>query len=194
MEPPLIGDVFITKFPPMFKIAVPYRPTVECIDAVGTLNVKLPTILVVDPVDKTKLLAPLDGFGKVTAPKVRFAVLLFVTVLVEATVRVPPKVILLDPLKVGLDVSVTPPVPKLIVPAPLLAVTPAPIFIVMGFVPVVKLIEPPEFTVTRPVNVFAEDPEEFTIAPVTERVLAKVIATPPASVVVPEFTSTLPKV
>jgi hypothetical protein len=79
----------------------------------------------------------------------------------------------------------------LIDPAPEFAVTPAARLIAGSVAKLLKSIDPPEVTVTRPVNVFAAALLEYVSAPETVVVPDIVIATAPR-VVVPLTTLRLP--
>lgn len=119
---------------------------------------------------------------------VRPAVILFVSVCPLASVTA-PIVIATGPINVGEAEKVVAPVPKFTVPAPVFVVTPAPIT-TTGTVAVVRLIEPPEFTVTKPVKVFTVALLKLEIVPVTEVVLAAVKVFPNDKV--PPATETAP--
>lgn len=119
-------------------------------------------------------------------------VLLFVSVLVDDGVTVPPNVIAPAPRIDAVLVNAAPPAPKLTVPG-LVSTVRLPAKESAGLVTVVKVTAPPVLTVKSPVNVLSAAPVKLAILPVLSIwVVPEIVIMFPLKVVVPLATSKLP--
>lgn len=145
--------------PPTFKIAVPFKVTTSLLAVALVARLKLPVVVVVEPVAREKAFATV-GEDMLTEAIVRVPfVILFVYVEPDAIVKACPKFIppAPVPVKVGLAARVSVPVPifiwftLLFVIVALVKVTGGPV------IPPELVISniPPVFTVTAPVKVLS---------------------------------------